>query len=161
MQDLLAPAARALLRRLAGEDAAADRLLREEVTGEEIAEIVARWTGVPVQRLVEGEREKLLKLDALLPVLRAGIHVVLSDVDCVWSSSPLPMFHGEIKGFEDFRHADVIVATDCMIEIGSTFQATLEKLSAANMAVAEALTGVGRFREISDKFHMDVTKLTK
>ena len=52
--------------RLAGEDAAADRLLREEVTGEEIAEIVARWTGVPVQRLVEGEREKLLKLDALL-----------------------------------------------------------------------------------------------
>ena len=52
--------------RLAGEDAGADRLLREEVTGEEIAEIVARWTGVPVQRLVEGEREKLLKLDALL-----------------------------------------------------------------------------------------------
>jgi len=42
------------------------RLLREEVTDEEIAAIVARWTGIPVTRLVEGEREKLLKLDQLL-----------------------------------------------------------------------------------------------
>ncbi len=42
------------------------RLLREEVTEEEIASIVARWTGIPVSRLVEGEREKLLKLDQLL-----------------------------------------------------------------------------------------------
>jgi ATP-dependent Clp protease ATP-binding subunit ClpB len=45
---------------------AADALLREEVTDEEIAEIVARWTGIPVTRLVEGEREKLLKLDEIL-----------------------------------------------------------------------------------------------
>jgi ATP-dependent Clp protease ATP-binding subunit ClpB len=52
--------------RLAGEEDSAERLLREEVTGEEIAEIVARWTGIPVQRLVEGEREKLLKLDEIL-----------------------------------------------------------------------------------------------
>ena len=43
-----------------------DRLLREEVTEEEIAEIVARWTGIPVKRLVEGEREKLLRLDEIL-----------------------------------------------------------------------------------------------
>ena len=43
-----------------------DRLLREEVTEEEIAEIVSRWTGIPVTRLVEGEREKLLKLDEVL-----------------------------------------------------------------------------------------------
>lgn len=42
------------------------RLLREEVTGDEIAQIVARWTGIPVTRLVEGEREKLLKLDEVL-----------------------------------------------------------------------------------------------
>ncbi|MCM2264234.1 MAG: ATP-dependent chaperone ClpB [Desulfuromonadales bacterium] len=42
------------------------RLLREEVTEEEIAAIVARWTGIPVTRLVEGERQKLLKLDELL-----------------------------------------------------------------------------------------------
>ncbi|MFB3788172.1 MAG: ATP-dependent chaperone ClpB [bacterium] len=42
------------------------RLLREEVTEEEIAEIVSRWTGIPVTRLVEGEREKLLRLDDIL-----------------------------------------------------------------------------------------------
>lgn len=38
------------------------RLLREEVTEDEIAMIVARWTGIPVTKLVEGEREKLLRL---------------------------------------------------------------------------------------------------
>ena len=43
-----------------------DRLLREEVTENEIAQIVSRWTGVPVTRLMEGEREKLLKLDEVL-----------------------------------------------------------------------------------------------
>jgi ATP-dependent Clp protease ATP-binding subunit ClpB len=42
------------------------KLLREEVTEEEVAEIVARWTGIPVTRLVEGEREKLLRLDEIL-----------------------------------------------------------------------------------------------
>ncbi len=41
-------------------------LLREEVTEEEIAEIISRWTGIPVTRLMEGEREKLLKLDEVL-----------------------------------------------------------------------------------------------
>ncbi len=41
-------------------------LLREEVTDDEIAEIVARWTGIPVTKLVEGEREKLLRLDEVL-----------------------------------------------------------------------------------------------
>ncbi len=41
-------------------------LLREEVTEEEIAEVVARWSGVPVSRLVESEREKLLRLDETL-----------------------------------------------------------------------------------------------
>lgn len=42
------------------------RLLREEVTEEEISEIVSRWTGIPVTRLMEGERDKLLKLDEVL-----------------------------------------------------------------------------------------------
>jgi len=42
------------------------RLLREEVTEEEVAEIVSRWTGIPVTKLMEGEREKLLKLDEIL-----------------------------------------------------------------------------------------------
>jgi ATP-dependent Clp protease ATP-binding subunit ClpB len=43
-----------------------ERLLREEVTDDEIAEIVARWTGIPLARLLEGEREKLLRLDEVL-----------------------------------------------------------------------------------------------
>jgi len=42
------------------------RLLREVVTEDEIAAIVSRWTGIPVSRLQEGEREKLLRLDEIL-----------------------------------------------------------------------------------------------
>jgi ATP-dependent Clp protease ATP-binding subunit ClpB len=41
-------------------------LLREEVTPDEVAEVVSRWTGIPVSRLLEGEKEKLLRLDAIL-----------------------------------------------------------------------------------------------
>jgi len=41
-------------------------LLREEVTEEEITEVVSRWTGIPSTRLMEGERQKLLKLDQTL-----------------------------------------------------------------------------------------------
>ena len=41
-------------------------LFKEEVSTEEIAEIVAKWTGVPVSRLVEGEKEKLLRLEEVL-----------------------------------------------------------------------------------------------
>ena len=43
-----------------------DKLLREEVTEDEISSIVARWTGIPVTKLVEGEREKLLRLESIL-----------------------------------------------------------------------------------------------
>ena len=42
------------------------RLLREVVTSDEIAAIVSRWTGIPVSRLQEGEREKVLRLDQIL-----------------------------------------------------------------------------------------------
>ncbi len=52
--------------KIAARQAAGGTLLREEVTEHEIAEIVARWTGIPVTRLVEGEREKLLRLDEIL-----------------------------------------------------------------------------------------------
>jgi ATP-dependent Clp protease ATP-binding subunit ClpB len=38
-------------------------LLREEVTSEEIAEVVSKWTGVPVSRMLEGEKEKLMKME--------------------------------------------------------------------------------------------------
>ena len=44
----------------------ASRLLKEEVDEDDIADIVARWTGILVTKLLEGEREKLLHLDALL-----------------------------------------------------------------------------------------------
>jgi ATP-dependent Clp protease ATP-binding subunit ClpB len=44
----------------------APALLREEVTAEEIAAIVARWTGIPVARLLEGEKQKLLRLADIL-----------------------------------------------------------------------------------------------
>jgi len=48
------------------ETAGKHTMLRDKVTEEEIAKIVARWTGIPVSRLMEGEREKLLHLDELL-----------------------------------------------------------------------------------------------
>ncbi len=51
--------------RLAGRQGG-QRLLREVVTEEEIAAIVSRWTGIPVSRLQEQEREKLLRLDQIL-----------------------------------------------------------------------------------------------
>jgi ATP-dependent Clp protease ATP-binding subunit ClpB len=47
-------------------DSGGKRLLREEVTENEIAEVVSRWTHIPVARLMEGERDKLLKLDRVL-----------------------------------------------------------------------------------------------
>ena len=43
-----------------------DGLLRNKVTEEEIAKIISRWTGIPVTKLMEGEREKILNLDKIL-----------------------------------------------------------------------------------------------
>lgn len=45
---------------------AKNTLLRDRVTDEEIAKIIARWTGIPVTKLLEGEREKILHLDEIL-----------------------------------------------------------------------------------------------
>lgn len=53
-------------KKLSDSDSDAARLVREEVTEEEVAEIVGKWTGIPVSRLVEGEKEKLLRLDEVL-----------------------------------------------------------------------------------------------
>ena len=50
----------------AGKGEKAPRLLREEVRPDDIAEIVAKWTGIPVTRLLESEREKLLRLADVL-----------------------------------------------------------------------------------------------
>src|SRR3546814_135964 len=41
-------------------------LLQDKVTAEEIAEVVARWTGIPVNKMLEGEREKLLNMEQAL-----------------------------------------------------------------------------------------------
>ena len=48
------------------EEKGGDNLLRDRVTDEEIARIVSRWTGIPVTKLIEGEREKLLRLEDIL-----------------------------------------------------------------------------------------------
>ncbi|GGZ98426.1 ATP-dependent chaperone ClpB [Novosphingobium arvoryzae] len=45
---------------------AENALLREEVTADDIAAVVSRWTGVPVDRMMEGEREKLLKMEQVI-----------------------------------------------------------------------------------------------
>ena len=57
-----------LQKQLAAQEATAKNttILRDRVTDEEIARIVERWTGIPVSRLVQGEREKLLRLDETL-----------------------------------------------------------------------------------------------
>jgi len=48
------------------ENQAGTSLIKEEVTREDIAEVVAKWTGIPVMKMLQGEREKLLKLEAEL-----------------------------------------------------------------------------------------------
>jgi ATP-dependent Clp protease ATP-binding subunit ClpB len=57
-----------------------NRMLKEEVDEEDVAEIVARWTGIPVARMLEGEIEKLLKMEERLKLRVVGqdeaIHVV-------------------------------------------------------------------------------------
>ncbi|MFL5489453.1 MAG: ATP-dependent chaperone ClpB [Gemmatimonadaceae bacterium] len=49
--------------KLASKQGGGARFLKEEVTAEDIAEIVARWTGIPVAKMMEGERERLTKLE--------------------------------------------------------------------------------------------------
>ncbi len=51
--------------------ASGDALVKEEVTSDEIAEVVSRWTGVPVTRMLEGERDKLMKMED-----RLGLRVI-------------------------------------------------------------------------------------
>ncbi|TAE71028.1 MAG: ATP-dependent chaperone ClpB [Bacteroidetes bacterium] len=55
-------------------------MLKEEVTAEEVAEIVAKWTGIPVTKLVQGEREKLLQLEQELSKRVAGQEMAIKAV---------------------------------------------------------------------------------
>ncbi len=50
----------------AAQGASTGAMLREEVTGDDIAGVVSRWTGIPVDRMLEGEREKLLQMEEAL-----------------------------------------------------------------------------------------------
>ena len=52
--------------KLASKQGGGARFLKEEVTAEDIAEIVSRWTGIPVAKMMEGERERLTKLESEL-----------------------------------------------------------------------------------------------
>ena len=59
-------------------------MLREEVTGEDIAAVVSRWTGIPVERMMEGEREKLLGMEQAIGARVIGqaeaVHAVATAV---------------------------------------------------------------------------------
>ncbi len=68
------PQLEAELKRLEQKGQEQTTLFKEEVSQEEIAEIVAKWTGVPVTRLVEGEKEKLLRLEDVLHQRVVGQH---------------------------------------------------------------------------------------
>jgi ATP-dependent Clp protease ATP-binding subunit ClpB len=71
-------------RKLAEASKAGSQMLKQEVTAQEIAEVVSRWTGIPVDRMLEGEREKLLHMDDKLRERVVGqdeaIHVVADAV---------------------------------------------------------------------------------
>ena len=62
------------------ESATANAMTREEVTADDIAAVVSRWTGIPVDRMLEGEREKLLKMEDILSAQvigqAAAVHAV-------------------------------------------------------------------------------------
>ncbi len=69
------------------QEAQENSLLRDKVTEEEIARIIERWTGIPVARLVEGEREKLLHLDETLHRRVIGQDEAISSVvEAIWRS---------------------------------------------------------------------------
>ncbi|WP_290885239.1 ATP-dependent chaperone ClpB [Arenimonas sp.] len=56
------------------------QLLQDKVTAEEIAEVVSRWTGIPVSKMLEGEREKLLKMEDALHHRVVGQHEAVKAV---------------------------------------------------------------------------------
>ena len=45
---------------------------------------------------------------------RSGRAVPVSDVDVVWMGDPRPLLSGELAGYEDLRHADVLASSDCL-----------------------------------------------
>ena len=62
------------------DDTAEKSLLREEVSEDDIAEVIAKWTGIPVAKLVQSEMEKLLKLEDQLHERVVGQHQAVTAV---------------------------------------------------------------------------------
>ena len=60
------PQLEAKLNELKQQDQEAFTLLREQVTDHEVAQVISRWSGIPLEKLMEGEREKLLNLESTL-----------------------------------------------------------------------------------------------
>jgi ATP-dependent Clp protease ATP-binding subunit ClpB len=72
-----------LERRIAG-SSAQGQMLRQEVTAEDVAAVVSRWTGIPVERMLEGEREKLLHMEDKLRERVVGQdHAIAAVADAV------------------------------------------------------------------------------
>ena len=91
------------------------------------------------------------KIDALLSILGSGLHIVLSDVDCVWSADPLPFVLGQRHGYASLAMADVLVATDCMqpeadFERGGCFFESVDKNTGV-IAVRATTDGVRAMTE--------------
>ena len=91
------------------------------------------------------------KIDALLSILGSGLHIVLSDVDCVWSADPLPFVLGQRHGYASLAMADVLVATDCMqpeadFERGGCFFESVDKNTGV-IAVRATTDGVRAMSE--------------
>lgn len=61
-------------------DTTSHQLLRSNVTEEEIAEVVSRWTGIPVSKMLEGERDKLLRMEDALHERVIGQHEAVEAV---------------------------------------------------------------------------------
>ena len=76
---------------LAEENSGRNTLLRDKVTEEEIARIIERWTGIPVAKLMEGERDKLLHLEDILH------ERVVGQEEAVTKDSEKPCRHPECK----------------------------------------------------------------
>jgi ATP-dependent Clp protease ATP-binding subunit ClpB len=57
-----------------------EKMLKEEVDGEDVANVVSKWTGIPVARMMEGEREKLLKMESAIKKRVVGQDDALSAV---------------------------------------------------------------------------------
>ncbi len=62
------------------EESKTNKLLRNKVTDEEISKIVSRWTGIPVSKLTEGEREKIVRLDEILHQRVIGQNIAVEKV---------------------------------------------------------------------------------